>query len=118
MLSLTGAAGAQCPQAPATPNHNRLPHHLHSCPTRRSSDLTVRARHRAGNRSHLTPRAERAQGPHAQTTRVNCRHLLDKYVSHRPHTTEPTKASSQLFAALNLPEVTSNGEVEGPDDHA
>src|SRR5438477_412881 len=32
----------------------------------------------------------------------------------RSHTTEPTKAPSQLFAALNLPQVTSNGEVEGP----
>ena len=28
------------------------------------------------------------------------------------------QSTSQLFAALNLPEVTSNGEVEGPDDHA
>jgi len=78
----------------------------------------VRVRHRAGNRSQLTPRAECAQGPHAHTGCAKRRRLQDNRVSHRPHTTEPTKAPSQLFAALNLPEVTSNGEVEGPDADA
>src|SRR5207302_715819 len=68
----------------------------------------------AGNRSQLTPRAERSQGPHAHTGCAKRRRLQDNRVSHRLHTTEPTKASSQLFAALNLPEVTSNGKVEGP----
>src|SRR5204863_151134 len=58
----------------------------------------------------------RAQAPHAHTGCAKRRRPQDNRVSHRPHTTEPTKAPSQLFAALNLPEVTSNGKVEGPAD--
>jgi hypothetical protein len=39
--------------------------------------------------------------------------------SARVHTaTSSIEGDSLLFATLNLPEVTSNGEVEGPRDHA
>jgi hypothetical protein len=55
--------------------------------------------------------------PHAHCC-VERRRLQDDHARPSSHRDVVNRSSSMLFAALNLPEVTSNGEVEGPHDHA
>ena len=70
-----------------------------------------------------TRRAPRARAQPQNAARAHLagaerRRLQDNRVSRTQHTAEPIEGHPQLFAAPNFPEVTSNGEVEGPDDHA
>jgi hypothetical protein len=72
--------------------------------------------------SDSTGRTRRAPGTQSQPHNAASAHLVgaerrrlqDNRVSQRHHAAEPIEGHSQLFAAPNLPKVTSNGEAEGP----
>jgi hypothetical protein len=99
------AAGASRPPRTIVRSHpHRSP--LCACGTAPATEAT------------LPPRAECAQGQHAHTGGAKRRRLQDNRVSYRSFNAEPQSQTEALLALRDacLPEVTSNGEVEGPAD--